>query len=108
MHVCILTTGFPRFRGDLFGAFVLEMARALVAQGTQVTVVAPHEKGIARHEKIEGISGGTQNMAAQNALLLTVLNVTDELFQARAEHHSLKESIRAQSRNLLSRMSQDS
>ena len=57
-------------------------------------------------EKIEGISGGTQNMAAQNALLLTVLNVTDELFQARAEHHSLKESIRAQSRNLLSRMGQ--
>ncbi|MEE3265045.1 MAG: glycosyltransferase [Candidatus Latescibacterota bacterium] len=56
MHVCILTTGFPRFRGDLFGAFVLEMARALVAQGTQVTVVAPHEKGIARHEKVEGIS----------------------------------------------------
>ena len=55
-------------------------------------------------EKLEGLSSGKQNMAAQNALLLTVLNVADELFQARAEHHSLKESIRAQSRNLLSRM----
>jgi glycosyltransferase involved in cell wall biosynthesis len=55
MHVCILTTGFPRFQGDLFGAFVLEMARALVAGGTQVTVVAPHEKGIARVETVDGI-----------------------------------------------------
>lgn len=55
MHVCILTTGFPRFQGDLFGAFVLEMARALVGGGTQVTVVAPHEKGIARVETVDGI-----------------------------------------------------
>ena len=55
-------------------------------------------------EKLEGITKGKQSMAAQNALLLTVLNVADELFQARAEHNSLKESIRAQSRNLLSRM----
>ena len=54
--------------------------------------------------KLEGITKGKQNMAAQNALLLTVLNVADELFQARAEHNSLKESIRAQSRSLLSRM----
>ena len=55
-------------------------------------------------EKLEWITKGKQSMAAQNALLLTVLNVADELFQARAEHNSLKESIRAQSRNLLSRM----
>ena len=55
-------------------------------------------------EKLEGITKGKQSMAAQNALLLTVLNVADELFQARAEHNSLKESIRTQSRNLLSRM----
>ena len=54
--------------------------------------------------KLDGLTGGKQNMAAQNALLLTVLNVADELFQARAEHNSLKESIRAQSRNLLGRM----
>ncbi len=55
-------------------------------------------------EKLEGITKGKQGMAPQSALLLTVLNVADELFQARAEHDSLKESIRAQSRNLLSRM----
>ena len=55
-------------------------------------------------EKLEGITKGKQGMAAQNALLLTVLNVADELFQSRAEHNSLKESIRVQSQNLLSRM----
>lgn len=55
MKVCILTTGFPRFEGDLFGAFVLEMARALVLRGTEVIVVAPHEEGIPRSERIEGI-----------------------------------------------------
>ena len=54
--------------------------------------------------KLEGITKGKQGMAAQNALLLTVLNVADELFQSRAEHNSLKESIRVQSQNLLSRM----
>ena len=55
--------------------------------------------------KLEGLTGGNQSMGAQNALLLAVLNVADELFQARAEHNSLKESIRTQSRNLLGRMS---
>ncbi len=55
-------------------------------------------------DKLEGLTGGKQNMAAQNALLLTVLNVADELFQARADHNSLKESIRTQSRSLLTRM----
>ena len=55
-------------------------------------------------EKIDGITQGQRNMAPQNALLLTVLNIADELFQAKQQHESLKENIRAQSRNLLARM----
>ncbi len=51
----MLSTGFPRFSGDLFGSFVLELARELVAQGTAVTVVAPHQRGIPRAEVMDGV-----------------------------------------------------
>ena len=55
MKVCVLTTGFPRFSGDLFGIFVLELCRALAAQGVEQEVVAPHAGGIARCEQVEGV-----------------------------------------------------
>ena len=45
LKVCMLTTGFPRFQGDLFGTFVLELAREIAAKGTAVQVLAPHESG---------------------------------------------------------------
>ncbi len=56
MKVCVLTTGFPRFAGDLFGSFVLELCRALVAQGVVLEVVAPHAGGLPRREQVGGIS----------------------------------------------------
>lgn len=55
MRVCMLTTGFPRYRGDLFGSFVLELARALVARGVQVEVVAPGEAGAPRRDEVHGV-----------------------------------------------------
>jgi glycosyltransferase involved in cell wall biosynthesis len=51
----MLSTGFPRFPGDLFGSFVLELARELVAQGAAVTVVAPHQHAIPRAEVMDGV-----------------------------------------------------
>lgn len=53
--VCLLTTGFPRFEGDLFGSFVFELARALQRRGLQVAVLAPHERGIPRREDMDGV-----------------------------------------------------
>ena len=50
LKVCMLTTSFPRFQGDLFGTFVLELARELTAQGEAVEVLAPHESGLSRAE----------------------------------------------------------
>lgn len=41
MRVGLLTTSFPRFEGDVPGAFVLGFARALVRQGHEVEVLAP-------------------------------------------------------------------
>ena len=31
LRVCMLTTGFPRLQGDLFGTFVVELAQELAA-----------------------------------------------------------------------------
>ena len=53
--VCMLTTGFPRFEGDLYGNFVLALARELIAQGVALEVVAPHAVGLPRAEALEGV-----------------------------------------------------
>lgn len=45
MKVGLLTTGFPRFEGDHSGTFLLTLARALVAQGHTVRVLAPEPAG---------------------------------------------------------------
>jgi len=55
MKVCMLTTGFPRFKGDLFGNFILELAKELKAQEVEVEIVAPHEGGLPRREIMEGV-----------------------------------------------------
>lgn len=54
--VCMLTTGFPRFKGDLFGTFVWELAAALARDGVEVEVVAPHEAGLPRRERMGPVS----------------------------------------------------
>jgi glycosyltransferase involved in cell wall biosynthesis len=41
MRVGLLTTGFPRFEGDPSGAFLLTLARGIVAGGHEVRVLAP-------------------------------------------------------------------
>ena len=55
MKVCMLTTGFPRFVGDLFGSFILELGRRLVGAGVDLTVIAPHATGLSRSESLYGI-----------------------------------------------------
>jgi len=54
--------------------------------------------------KIEELSGGQGNVASQQVLLMTTLNLADELFKIRAEHSRLTERIRTTSRTLLSRI----
>jgi glycosyltransferase involved in cell wall biosynthesis len=46
MRVGLLTTSFPRYEGDIAGQFVLGFARALVARGHDLSVLAPepHER----------------------------------------------------------------
>jgi len=51
----MLTTGFPRFKGDLFGSFIMELAKRLIAQKIAVEVIAPHEDGLLREEQMDGV-----------------------------------------------------
>ena len=55
LRICMLTTGFPRFQGDLFGTFVLELARELVRGDVTVEILAPHAGGLPRHERFGAV-----------------------------------------------------
>jgi len=56
LNLLVITTGFPRFIGDLFGAFIYEQVKALSDHGVHVRVVAPHEAGLYRAEKMGKIN----------------------------------------------------
>lgn len=53
-RITMLTTGFPRFDGDLFGFFVSELAQAQARRGDQVLVLAPGAEGVADREEGRG------------------------------------------------------
>lgn len=53
--VTVLTTVFPRFEGDPSGSFVAAAARALAAEGWDVTAVAPHAPGLETSEVAGGV-----------------------------------------------------
>jgi glycosyltransferase involved in cell wall biosynthesis len=45
MRVAFLTHNYPRYAGDLSGAFLSTLAHALVARGIEVVVIAPSDRG---------------------------------------------------------------
>lgn len=55
MRVVFLTHNYPRWPGDLSGAFVATLATALVARGLEVRVVAPSDAGQGGEEEIGGV-----------------------------------------------------
>ncbi len=55
MKVCILTTSFPRFKGDSAGIFIYHLSRWLVKKGVNIEVIAPHDPGCHFTEKWENI-----------------------------------------------------
>ncbi len=55
MKIVILTTGFPRWPGDLFGFFIAELAEALAEAGDTVTVVAPAHRDAPAREARDGV-----------------------------------------------------
>jgi glycosyltransferase involved in cell wall biosynthesis len=55
VNVGIVTTSYPRFRGDHAGSFVASLASSLVAAGVGVEVWAPHAAGLAAEELLDGV-----------------------------------------------------
>lgn len=55
MRVLLVTHSFPRFSGDVAGAFILRLARALGDSGTEVRVLAPSGPRLSNVDTIDGI-----------------------------------------------------
>jgi len=56
VRILFVTHSFPRFRGDVAGAFILRLARALADGGTEVRVLAPSAPRLTNVETIDGIA----------------------------------------------------
>ena len=55
LRVLFLTHAFPRWSGDAAGSFILRFARALRHVGVEVSVLAPHARGLPTRDSIDGI-----------------------------------------------------
>jgi glycosyltransferase involved in cell wall biosynthesis len=55
LKVCILTTSFPRFKGDSAGIFLYHLSRQLAQKGVKIKVVVPHDPGCPFTEEWESI-----------------------------------------------------
>lgn len=55
-NICLVTSVFPRWRNDEIPGFVLDLAVDLMAEGWRVDVLAPHCKGAAREEEMQGVA----------------------------------------------------
>jgi glycosyltransferase involved in cell wall biosynthesis len=69
VRVCVLTTSYPRFRGDAAGAFVAELVERLRGGGVEVTVASPADF---RHYGIAYGAGIPQNLRARPWLVLAL------------------------------------
>lgn len=55
MRVVFLTHNYPRWAGDVSGAFLATLAGGLVRRGVSVRVVAPSDQGKGGEEELDGI-----------------------------------------------------
>jgi len=55
MRVCMLSTTFPRFQGDMYGNFICLLAKKLVERKLVVKIVCSHYRGSRREERWDGI-----------------------------------------------------
>ncbi len=55
MRVLIITTGYPRWKGDFNNVYLHRLAKSLVKKGIEVHVVAPHAKNLKKEEIMDGV-----------------------------------------------------
>jgi glycosyltransferase involved in cell wall biosynthesis len=55
VKICMLTSSFPRFKGDPAGIFIYNLCVQLIKEETEVEVIAPHALGCKFSENWDGI-----------------------------------------------------
>ena len=55
MKILFLTHNYPRYEGDFSGVFLRVLAQRLQDEGMNISVLAPHDAGLAGQETIDGI-----------------------------------------------------
>lgn len=55
LKVLFVTHNYPRFAGDYAGIFLALLMRKITAYGIAPVIIAPHDKGAAEHEVIDGV-----------------------------------------------------
>lgn len=55
-RVLVMASTFPRFAGDSTPPFVLRLCQAMQAEDWESVVLAPHARGLARAEVLEGVA----------------------------------------------------
>lgn len=55
LSILIVTTGYPRYQGDVFGVFVEDLCKGLTEKGIEIAVLAPHEPGLPFYRNENGI-----------------------------------------------------
>jgi glycosyltransferase involved in cell wall biosynthesis len=55
LKVCMLTTSFPRFKGDPAGIFIYNLCMQLIKKGIDIEVIAPHDQGCKFSENWDGL-----------------------------------------------------
>ena len=56
MRILLVTHSYPRRHGDVAGAFILRLAKALVAAGHELLVLAPSAPGLEAVAEIDGVT----------------------------------------------------
>ncbi|GAA0129020.1 glycosyltransferase family 4 protein [Methanococcus maripaludis] len=55
MKICIVATGYPRWKGDFDSTYLHQLSKNLVKLGVEVHVIAPHAKNAHVEEIIDGV-----------------------------------------------------
>ena len=55
MRVVFLTHNYPRWAGDVSGAFLATLAQGLARRGVDVRVIAPSDEGRGGEDELDGI-----------------------------------------------------
>lgn len=55
MRILLITTSYPRWKGDYAGAFLHRLGKSIIKLGHELTVMVPHSRNTSLEENIDGV-----------------------------------------------------